>query len=229
MTADANFRIVVNEAAPAMRALGKGMPGAVRSIINNATNAHRRLMGQRLRTGYGVVGPHRGLRRRSGSLLRSLAVEPASGNDIASMKGAVVIGKGLGHGTIHEKGGEIKAKKRYLTIPLPWILTRAGNLKAAAGLTKKGGKWHTKGQLPGVVGTLTWILRRAGKPMIFVLGKDGRPKALYTLARSVRIPPRLGFEEVWNRSENARTREGERILGILVARATAAGKQRRPR
>lgn len=225
----ANFSIVVNEAAPAMRALEKGMPAAVRAIINNSTNAHRALMTQRLRTGYATIGPHRGLRRRTGSLLRSLAVEPAKGETIRDLTGAVVIGKGLGHGRIHEHGGEIKAKKKFLTIPMRHLLTGAGVLKAAAGLTKKGDEWHTKGRVPRAEGTKTWIMRRKGTLRIYTLGSNGKPLALYTLKPSVKMPPRLGFGEVWRRSERARYREGERILGILVARAAKSGRGSKPR
>jgi len=141
-------------------------------------------------TGY-YPGPTRGtrLRARSGHL-RSSAGGRVTGKKLDSLKALLRIGGGrAGYARIQEEGGTITPKKgTYLTIPLRQALRPGtGTLKPGAVIRgdKASGYYTSMGP--------TFILNLGGRPVIMVKkGKRGTMVPLYTLRRSVKIPPRLG-------------------------------------
>ena len=89
---------------------------------------------------------------------------------------------------LHEYGGTVTPKsKSWLTVPLPDALTRAGYLKGAARIRSTGDGYDTDMGTP-------WILQKGSRRFIAVGGKNGKDiKLLYTLRKSVTIPPRLNM------------------------------------
>jgi len=123
------------------------------------------------------------LQRRSGGLMerfkQSAKVTPAPTIDgISAQVNVGVFG-------IHLDGGVIRAKRsRYLTIPLPAACDGRG-----VPLKSSSRAWQG-----------TFVIRsKRGNLLICIKGPNGKPKPLYLLKTSVRIPGRLkGIPNVWD-------------------------------
>jgi phage gpG-like protein len=147
------------------------------------------------------------LYRRDGALMRSVKffTEPSAGGkagregyggaELTLNRLALVMMVGdsaTPYAKIHEYGGTVTPKsKKWLTVPLPDAVTPSGRPKGAAQIRRTGDGWETD------MGP-TFILQKGSRRFIAVqTGKD--IKLLYTLRKSVTIPPRLNmvrtFEE----------------------------------
>jgi len=108
------------------------------------------------------------LKTRSAHLRRSITGKTFKDKLIYSIVGSGIFGrKPVKYARIHEKGGRIKAKKKFLTIPLPGVKGRAANFPDAFIIKSK------KGNL--------LIVEKKGK--------DGF-KPLFALKKEVDIPAR---------------------------------------
>jgi len=70
--------------------------------------------------------------------------------------------------------------KKYLTIPLPNILTPGGDVKGDYRLTQRGGKHMTAGGVPTFINDGVIMIEQGGKPV-----------PIYALKKRASIPPRL--------------------------------------
>lgn len=127
-----------------------------------------------------------GVRRRTGTLARSVFVGVTGKVDEGNRSAALVITIGGGaskYAPIHEFGGTITARKsKFLAIPLPAARTASGVSRYAS---------------PRDVPGLKLIKSRAGN-LLLVKERRGRGGATqiepwYVLKRSIQIPPRLDF------------------------------------
>lgn len=85
------------------------------------------------------------------------------------------------YAAIQEFGGVVKPKtKKFLTIPLPNILTPGGDVKGDYRLTERGGEHMTAGGVP------TFIRGNA-----IMIEQGGKPTPIYALKKRAAIPPRL--------------------------------------
>lgn len=172
--ADAVARAIASKPAAALAALRRSMAQA--GAFHQRTVATERF------------GPYRGsaypdkLQTRGGGLKRSVGYE-VRGDEVVMFAGKP--------SRIQEYGGDVRAKNRkFLTIPLRAALTAAGRLKGGARIVRSGDRWTTAD------GWATFILRaKSGK--IFIARRRGKTglELLYKLQESVRIPPRFGFRE----------------------------------
>lgn len=136
------------------------------------------------------------LYRRTGSLARGMRSRATRGRRLRDTM--VEFGWMTKHGamiaSVHEEGATIRAKKKWLTIPLPAAMTPSGVPRwpnaAAAGKAR------------GVNGRL---IRIRGPSGAFILAGVKRMKRrsdivpLYVLKPQVRIPPRLEFRKTFDR------------------------------
>jgi len=162
-------------------------------------------------TGY-YPGPTQGtrLRVRTGHL-RSSAGGRVTGNKLGSLKALLRIGGGrAGYAKIQEEGGTITSAGKMMTIPLPDALRPGtGTLKPSA-VIRSGSDGYSTGMGP------TFIVRGNGL-VIMARPKRGQPIPLYTLKRSVKIPPRLGAtRELLNLGKDRLPRMSDRLLRVLV-------------
>lgn len=130
------------------------------------------------------------LQVRTGSLRNSLVKGEVSGSTLGNMKVETSIGSSASpYARLQEFGGTITPKaKRFLTVPLPGVLTAAGVLKGGARLVNRGGKWQTED------GRQTFIrTSKAGNKYIAASDGAGGIEPLYMLRTSVKVPPRLRF------------------------------------
>lgn len=188
-----------------------------RKLADDAAKQHTgKMISTRFR---GYTGPRNTgsiLQRRTGTLVNAMRFQKtAPTGEIVSasyVAGPIVYAK------IQEFGGIVRpVRRRYLTIPTPAALTKAGIVRQSARPVKLGGRWMTNGQVPGLKGRQTFIARGTrGNPVIFGTGKDGKPVALWTLRKSVRVPARLGFFRTWEGLAPARdaalARAGKEII-----------------
>jgi hypothetical protein len=150
----------------------------------------------------GYTGPRNTgtvLQKRTGSLRNAMRwANETAGKDV---RASSYVAGPISYARIQELGGVIRPRQRkYLTIPTPAVLTRAGVVRQGARPTKVGGTWMTAQKIPGLKLRETFIRRsKKGAPVIYGTGTDGEPVALWVLRKSVRIPPRLGFFAQWQR------------------------------
>lgn len=158
-------------------------------------------------------GPSKGtkLRTRTGAL-RSSAGGRVTGNKLGSLKALLRIGGGrAGYARIQEEGGTITAQDKMLTIPLRQALRpNTGTLKPGAKIRKgPDGYFTTMGP--------TFVLNLGGRPVIMVKRKGGDVVPLYTLRRSVKIPPRLGAtQELLDVGQLKLPEMSDNLLRVLV-------------
>lgn len=156
------------------------------------------------------------LRRRTGLLRNSMGVKVASPTATNPEASSYIAGPS--YARIQEHGGVVRPTKgKYLTIPLDAAKTARGVPRAAAKLTKRGNAWETAGRVPGAADRGTWIRRKSptSSPIVYVMGSNGKPMALYVLVRSVKIPGKLGFFDTWDELAPRRERQWERTLDLL--------------
>jgi hypothetical protein len=156
------------------------------------------------------------LRRRTGLLRNSMQV--AVSNDGAKHPEASSYIAGPSYARIQEHGGEIRPTKgTYLTIPLDAAKTARGVTRAQAKMVKRAGGWETAQRVPGAADRGTWIRRKSptSNPIIYVMGRDGKPLPLYVLVRSVKIPGKLGFYKTWDDLAPRREKMWKRTLDLL--------------
>lgn len=198
---DSNFRdleVYLQSRRPAIRAQAQKL--ADRYVLEHN--------GKMIRDGFVGYKGHRNtgstLQKRSGALRNSLRTQRT--DTTGEVQSSSYVAGPLAYARIQEFGGVVKPRRRrYLTVPTKAALTPAGVVRQAARPTKVGGKWMTNGQVPGLKGRETFIRRSgSGDPVIFGMGRDGRPVALWTLKRSVKVPARFGFFRTWEALEAKR-------------------------
>lgn len=144
-----------------------------------------------------------GLKKRSGSLARSLDGRVV-GDSLRDLGFFMQIGGATApYARIHEEGGTIRPKKgRFLTIPLRAAMVRTGIARGTARSFAN-----------------TFVARsRRGALLIFQkTGKSIKP--LFALVKSVTIPPRLKFVATWTKQRTFQIRKLNDALGRVVARA----------
>lgn len=162
-------------------------------------------------------GPTRGnrLRTRSGHL-RSSAGGRVTGKNLGSLRALLRIGGGrAGYARIQEEGGTVTpTKRKFLTIPLRQALRPGtGTLRPSAVIRRTAGGYAT-GMGP------TFILNLGGRPVIMASRGHGPRRdvvPLYSLRRSVKIPPRLGAtNELLDVGKKFLPRISEDMLRVLV-------------
>ena len=129
------------------------------------------------------------LQKRSGGLLRALL----NGKVIASNREVVGTLAVPGYAGIHEDGSIVKARGRYMAIPLPAALDSRG-----IPLKRGPRDWDNTFVFESKKGNLL-IARREATGIV----------PLYVLKTKVKIPPRLGLQAALNR-------EGESLEGRLI-------------
>lgn len=191
---DAKLLALLKQHGPAFQKAAKtGMRHFVRDWTKDVRNRFSGYYAGKNRTG---SSPRGRLRNSSAALKSSIG-----GRVEGSVKTGIVafLRAGAGNsnayaavqefGTVGAGGTlpDIKSKSGgWLTIPTRNALTGAGNKKSNAILKKVGGSWVTD------MGP-TFIKRFGSTPVIFAKkGKRGKAIAIYTLRKSVAIPPRLG-------------------------------------
>jgi len=107
------------------------------------------------------------------------------------------------YGRIHELGGEIRAKNKLLTIPLPDAMDPSGKPKETSAR-----KWKD---------TFFWQADGSGgiNNKLFLVQEDDandRFIFLYMLVRRVKIPPRLGMQEVHIQQTRERVEDLDKML-----------------
>lgn len=124
-----------------------------------------------------------GLKRRTGTLARSLTTLPASDGKAERLWVGFVL-PGARYAGIHETGGVIRAGAKLLAIPVGPALTPAGVPRFPG---------------PRSVQGLVFRPAKGGGLLGKVTGKGDREKfsVWYVLKKEVRIPPRLGFFRTW--------------------------------
>ena len=145
----------------------------------------------------GPTGPS-SLSRRTGELARH-AIQYTVVTGKATMRLVVWVSKAVPYARIHEFGGTVRPKSsKYLAIPI-------GAAKTKAGVARKR---------PREIPNLKFVPRKGRSPLLVLehfknvkvklLGKTIRTDKVVTkstpmfvLKRSVTIPPRLGFRQVW--------------------------------
>jgi hypothetical protein len=174
--ADAVFRDEMTERVQASMDAAKRV---MVSTLDRIYAAVRKEHGDPWPTGSGPWGtsPTK-LAKRSGRGLRSIG---ASRKVEMGPAFSVVTGQiGTGKMTIHETGGRVTARGRYLTIPFKSALDGKG-----LPLKRRARDWDN-----------TFVQRsRRGNLIIFRKDGSGRVVPLYLLKKSVRIPARLGLAE----------------------------------
>ena len=178
---------------------GDKLPELAEALVAGSIALHQREMRSRLR---GRSTGSNNLRRRTGALARSLRGSVNTGRVIS---GSSRIGRGAPHARIHEDGGKIRAKKRFLTIPMRAARTAAKVTRKGAELVQQGGKWQTRRKLPGAAGRDTFIFERRGRKFVAVERHGGGALPVYLLRRQVTIPARLGFSKTF-RGQRAKRR-----------------------
>ena len=124
-----------------------------------------------------------GLKRRTGTLARSLTTVPSIEGKADKLWVGFVL-PGARYAGIHETGGVIRAGAKLLAIPVGPALTPAGVPKYPG---------------PRAVQGLVFRPAKGGGLLGKVTGKGDREKFVvwYVLKKEVRIPPRLGFFRTW--------------------------------
>jgi len=161
------------------------------------------------------------LKSRSGGLRATVGYENAKASTIAGLRLTLYVGDAetARRIKIHEHGGVIRAKKRFLTLPLPDNLTAAGvpRFPSAKALFE---------QQPDRV----WIQVMHGVPIIRykplnpLFGKE--VLNLWALKASVRLKPRLGFRDLVKQSAPERAKELRASVAKAIRTVRAAQQSR---
>lgn len=145
----------------------------------------------------GVQPPGGGLAVRSGTLRRSF---DATVTELGKVGWRAVIFSDVKYAAIHEFGGTIRARKsKYLTIPLPPMLTATGVLRQSA---------------RSVPDTFVFKSKR-GNLFIARTDANGKLELLFLLRTEVYIPARMGLRAML-------AKEGTPLQIELVKKAIAA-------
>ena len=125
-----------------------------------------------------------GLKRRTGTLARSLTTVPSIEGKADKLWVGFVL-PGARYAGIHETGGVIRAGSKLLAIPVGPALTPSGFAKYPGPRSVPDLVFRPSRKGGGVLGKVT--------------GKGDREKftVWYVLKKEVRIPPRLGFFRTW--------------------------------
>ena len=123
------------------------------------------------------------LQVRTGRLARTVR-GVKKGASLRDLRAVILAGGGdVKYAAIQEYGGTIKpVRAKMLRVPLPEILTPAGNVKGDYEIVERAGRYMTAGGLE------TYISGRA-----IMVDKGGKPTPIWALVKSVKIPPRLGM------------------------------------
>jgi len=108
------------------------------------------------------------------------------GDRLRDLRTVIVAGGGdVKYAALQEYGGVVRpVRKKWLRVPLPEILTPAGDVKGDYEIVERAGRYMTAGGLE------TYISGRA-----IMVDKGGKPTPIWALVKSVTIPPRLGMGE----------------------------------
>lgn len=142
--------------------------------------------------------PRPGLHRRTGALARGFNVD-LRGETLNQLTGRIgwFDRTGAMIATVHERGATITGRP-WLTVPLRDAMTPAGVLR-----------------FPSARDYPNTFIQRNRSGRLFIMQKQGRRiRALFRLARSVRIPARLQFRKTWDEG----VRERVRILNDAITR-----------
>lgn len=123
------------------------------------------------------------LQVRTGRLARTVR-GVKKGSSLRDLRAVILAGGGdVKYAAIQEYGRTIKpVRAKALRVPLPEILTPAGNVKGDYEIVERAGRYMTAGGLE------TYISGRA-----IMVDKGGKPTPIWALVKSVKIPPRLGM------------------------------------
>jgi hypothetical protein len=128
----------------------------------------------------GKKGPKSPVQVRTGKLAQSVVGE--SDGDVAYLRAGNSHVRYAAMQEFGKKNHRANPPKKFLRIPLPYVLTPAGDTKGKYQIYKQGKDYVTGGGLP------TFI---RGKAIMVMEG--GKARALYALKESVDIPARLGM------------------------------------
>ena len=127
---------------------------------------------------------------RSGKLAQTVEGRPI-GSTADNLRAKIWAGSStVPYARVHEFGTvgaggtlpDIKPKKKFLRMPLPHILTAAGNVKGKYEIVERAGSYMTADGNP------TWISGRA-----IMIEENGKFKPIWALMTESKIPPRLGI------------------------------------
>ena len=123
---------------------------------------------------------------RRGHLLQSINGKRVGSGDLSKLAIMLTAGsRTVPYARVQEFGGTVRpTRARNLRIPLPHILTGAGDIQGKYQIYNSGGKWMTGSGQPT-------FISKSGRAIM--VDEGGKPKALYALKPSVKIPPRLGM------------------------------------
>ena len=147
---------------------------------------------------------------RTGALRESINVLGPSG--LRTVRGKVVVT--APYAEIQEFGGVVKPTggRKYLTIPLRAALTDSGGKRFTSRLVESGGRYETSDGDP------THIGRSKRGNLVVYMTRGGKRVPIYLLKTSVKIPPRLGFFDTWDRIEKYRLKRLGQAGGAMLRR-----------
>lgn len=207
--------VKVGDLVRMLERLGVDATAKAAPVLTRMVGEHQRAMRERFRGYTGRRGAK--LQIRSGNIQRAIQFEGARPGQL---RAASFIAGPLRYAQLQEDGGTIRPRRgRFLTIPLPAALTSAGVVRKAAKPRKVGGQWETSGLVPGAADRSTFILSKSKGPVIYARGANGRAIPLWSLKRSVTIPPRLQFFKTWEKLEGRRAKQLGEFLGKAIRNA----------
>lgn len=187
MTSTTRFSV----SAPLTSAIAEEMRGVpvslfleTKRVFANATRSAQREVVSGIRS-----GP---LYRRTGALARSIQTE-VIGSDIGTLSASLFSAnpggeKAVVYAPIHELGGTVKAKNKYMGVPGgPYLNIPLPANKTAAGVTRRSARTvFASGGTLARAGTRWFVI---GKPTT----KSKRIVPMFILVKQVVIPARLGM------------------------------------
>lgn len=171
----------------------------------------------------GTTGPDT-LHSRSGTLLGGLHAR-VSGSSLDDLRLAMT-SEGAIYARMQQKGGTVRpVNAQYLTIPVLANLYGSGNVRypSALSLTEAFGEKRIvffrskKGSLLlGVRDVETGRQLKSGGFGAPKRNRKGKVAPFFVLKKEVKIPPRLGFFETWDKLSDERSRGLERVARVAL-------------
>lgn len=202
---------------PGKKVIGPGSSAGPSRPGDNATAAMKRAMQRQSLKFVGDVQIKRlsgrpGLISRSagGGLRRALSAV-TFGKDVRSVESRIGWPKSFFWIKVHEEGATIRAKRKFLAIPFRGTTGSTSRRASGSGLRP--------GDFPR---DRTFFARgkntKPGNMILFESLGNGRIRPLFVMVPSVRIPPRLGYFRLYDRSKGAMVRgvmqEMSRFFGV---------------
>lgn len=153
---------------------------------------------------------HGPITSRSGSLVKSLTYTPITGTGIGNYE-IRLVSAGVPYARVQEYGGTIRAKRKFLTIPLSAMKTKSGVTRLPFR------QWLDNAKRTGVV---DWF--KKGNGWVIAWRRKGAEKGelFWKLQPSVTLPgpangkpSRLGFFDTWKALAPRREALARRLLG----------------